>query len=85
MRYAPHGAVNVFIGRSASWLTIVVSSRRGMANMCGIRGSGKGLASMAQRVARLGGRLVAGPEPDQGFRVWARVPTRASGMLVEMS
>jgi signal transduction histidine kinase len=36
--------------------------------------TGYGLVSMQQRVAMLGGELVAGPEKDRGYRVSARLP-----------
>ena len=35
---------------------------------------GKGLAGMRHRVAALGGTIVAGPEPEGGFRLVATVP-----------
>ena len=37
-------------------------------------GSGNGLAGMAERARALGGTLEAGPGPDGGFRVLARLP-----------
>ena len=38
------------------------------------RTTGRGLLGMQQRVALLGGHLVAGPAPDRGFVVTARLP-----------
>ncbi|WP_283136541.1 sensor histidine kinase [Rhizohabitans arisaemae] len=38
-------------------------------------GLGLGLAGMAERVALCGGELRAGPGPEGGFRVFARIPT----------
>jgi signal transduction histidine kinase len=39
---------------------------------------GHGLIGMRERVAVFGGTLEATPQPDGGFRVVARLPTRAS-------
>jgi signal transduction histidine kinase len=36
--------------------------------------AGHGIAGMAERVHALGGALDAGPQPDGGFRVTARIP-----------
>ena len=42
-------------------------------------GSGSGLTGMRQRAEALGGTLVAGPRPGNGFRVTATLPTGPSG------
>jgi signal transduction histidine kinase len=38
---------------------------------------GNGIPGMRERVAALGGEFSAGPRPDAGFRVRARLPLRA--------
>ena len=40
----------------------------------GDSGSGRGISGMRERVASIGGELVARPEGDSGFRVAARLP-----------
>ncbi len=44
--------------------------------------TGNGLASLAERLERVGGRLVAGPRPEGGFRVSATLPVAQHGDLV---
>jgi signal transduction histidine kinase len=41
----------------------------------GSTGSGAGVAGMSERAGALGGTLTAGPRPEGGFRVLARLPT----------
>ena len=41
-------------------------------------GGGRGLAGMRERAETLGGSFDAGPRPDGGFRVWARLPREAT-------
>jgi signal transduction histidine kinase len=44
-------------------------------------GSGHGLAGMRERAALLGGDLTAGPRPEGGFRVTARLPVPAKAAI----
>jgi len=37
-------------------------------------GAGRGITGMRERVAMLGGRITAGPQPGGGFRVHAVIP-----------
>jgi signal transduction histidine kinase len=45
----------------------------------GVDGSeGHGITGMRERAAAVGGRVDAGPRPEGGFRVWARLPHEAA-------
>ncbi|MEW2442993.1 sensor histidine kinase [Micromonospora marina] len=44
--------------------------------------TGNGLVSLAERLERVGGRLVAGPRPEGGFRVSATLPVAQRGDVV---
>jgi two-component system sensor histidine kinase DesK len=52
-----------------SWIEI-----RDDGNGGGVTGSGHGLAGLEERLAKVGGSLSAGPDPDGGFVVRASVP-----------
>ncbi|MDQ5814953.1 MAG: histidine kinase [Actinomycetota bacterium] len=43
----------------------------------GAAGGGNGIPGMRERAVALEGRLEAGPRPEGGFRVWARLPVGA--------
>jgi signal transduction histidine kinase len=68
-----YGAADVVVevsddGRSAP------APFRGSPGPSGPDGGGHGIAGMRERVAALGGELRAGPRPQGGFQVWARLP-----------
>ena len=67
-------------------LDVVVDNEapaRASAGADGARRTGAGLASMAERVAGVGGSLEAGPGPAGGWRVRIAVPAPAAGAAAE--
>jgi signal transduction histidine kinase len=73
-KHAGHPRATVRIRYGADELELEVSDDgRGGAN--GV-GGGHGLVGMRERVALFGGQLEAGPRPEGGFRIQARIPTR---------
>ncbi|WP_328366254.1 sensor histidine kinase [Micromonospora zamorensis] len=78
LRHAGVANAEVRVDYRADEVTVEVTDegtgvRRGRTDLVDDE-SGHGLAGMRERVAALGGRLAAGPRPDGGFRVYARLP-----------
>ncbi len=63
-------AVSVRAGDGAIAIDVADDGRGGQS----VPGSGHGLAGMRERATLLGGTFEAGPDPDGGFRVRARLP-----------
>ncbi|MGK5642991.1 sensor histidine kinase, partial [Streptomyces sp. URMC 126] len=79
VRHAGAGRCRVSVGFGEEELSVEIVD-----DGCGGGGpvtpaQGFGLVGMRERVALLGGRLSAGPRPEGGFRVAARLPLPASG------
>ncbi|MBT8166380.1 MAG: sensor domain-containing protein [Acidimicrobiia bacterium] len=79
LKHAGSVPTEVRIHRTAGALEIEVTDDGpaipvpGPAESTGL-GGGRGLVGVRERVALLGGSVEAGPRPDGGFRVWARLP-----------
>lgn len=78
-----HGArATVGIRHVDGWLEITVDNDPPPSALHpvsrGIAGAGQGVVGMAERAALFGGSVSAGPRPDRGFRVYARVPVTGS-------
>ncbi|WP_371501731.1 sensor histidine kinase [Kitasatospora sp. NBC_00374] len=72
VRHAGTGHCRVAIDYGVEELTVeIVDDGRGMP---GAAGSGFGITGMRERVSLLHGRFSAGPRPEGGFRVAARLP-----------
>ncbi len=80
IRHAGPARVTVSISYGLSDLEVRVSD-----DGCGVcqgarpAAGGRGIVGMRERAALLGGELAAGPGPDGGFQVWARLPLEPRG------
>lgn len=79
VRHAPHSRVDVAVEYGKDAVSLEVRNGRGEAEPSSEPGGGHGLTGMRERVAAIGGRLDAGPEPDGGFRVRAVLPLARQG------
>jgi signal transduction histidine kinase len=78
-RHAGPATATVRVSYGDRELTVQVDDDgRGPSPHGGAPGGGKGIVGMRERVAALGGDLQAGPRPDGGFRVLARLPLDGS-------
>ncbi|MFB1045173.1 sensor histidine kinase [Streptomyces chrestomyceticus] len=79
VRHSGSRAARVCLGHLPGALEITVDDD-GPATAAGragdVTGGGNGLVGMRERAAALGGTVEAGPRPDGGFRVHARIPLR---------
>jgi len=74
IRHAGPATATVSLGYTAGELAIEVTDT-GLGAPPGVApGGGHGLTGMRERAASVGGSLQAGPAPDGGFRVSARLP-----------
>jgi signal transduction histidine kinase len=75
MKHAAGSVVRVRLGVRAGELAIDVSDDGAVVpSPLAASGLGLGLAGMRERVEALGGMLDAGPRPDGGWRLEARLP-----------
>jgi signal transduction histidine kinase len=73
-KHQGRASTSVALRYRARDLEIEVSSQRAAGTPPQREGSGHGLVGMRERVTLLGGELDAGPRPDGGFLVTARIP-----------
>jgi signal transduction histidine kinase len=82
LRYAAGAAVRVLVdGRSDDLVVEVVNGPALRASALAGAGTGNGIRGLRERVGEVGGTLHAGPEPDGGWRLTARLPRRAPLIL----
>jgi signal transduction histidine kinase len=74
LRHAPDAHVEVVLRRSREELVIEVRDD-GANGAAASSGGGYGLVGMRERLALYGGTLEAGPRPERGYAIVARLPT----------
>ncbi|RFU36962.1 sensor histidine kinase, partial [Actinomadura logoneensis] len=81
VRHARVPACRVTIGFGPEELTVLVEDDGTGGTPGAARdGGGFGIVGMRERASLLRGELVAGPRPEGGFRVAARIPTRSAAV-----
>ena len=75
LKYAHGGRTAVRVHHGEREISVAVSTD-GSGRPAGTGGGGRGLAGLRDRVDVLGGQFEAGPRPDGGFLVRARIPAR---------
>jgi signal transduction histidine kinase len=78
-RHAGQATATIQVAYGDRELTLQVDDDGRGASATGTPVRGKGLQGMRERVAALGGDLEAGPRPEGGFRVRARLPLDGTG------
>jgi signal transduction histidine kinase len=78
VRHAPGRPVTVRLARDDAGLSVDVDGAGGGATPPAGTGSGYGLVGLRERAHAVGGTFDAGPTPDGGFRVTARLPAGAA-------
>jgi signal transduction histidine kinase len=75
VRHAGPASATVRIAYGAAEVVVeVTDDGSGGLDSSGRDGGGHGIGGMRERVVALGGELRAGPRPQGGFQVWARLP-----------
>jgi signal transduction histidine kinase len=75
VKHAGPVPATVRVHRAAGALEIEVLNQASTDPVTPVEGAGgRGIEGMRERVAILGGSVEAGPRPDGGWRVWARLP-----------
>lgn len=83
MRHSGQTVSSVYVTRNEQELTLQIDNEvRSEVPRDGIN-TGKGILGMKERVAALGGVVEAGPRPDGGFRVFARLPLNGRPLITE--
>src|SRR4029453_9977894 len=77
-RHAGEASATVRVSYGERELSLQIDDDGGGTTREGAGGTGKGIMGMRDRVGALGGEREAGPRPEGGFRVQARLPLDGS-------
>ena len=81
MRYASGGPVSILVQGGADALAVEVDNDPATNTGRPVgEGTGNGLTGLRERVGACGGTLDAGPRPDGGWRLSARIPRRTPAL-----
>jgi signal transduction histidine kinase len=78
LRHSGQAASSVRVTRNGQVLTLRIDNEVGGEGARDGIGLGQGIRGMQERATALGGVVEAGPRPDGGFRVFARLPLDGS-------
>jgi signal transduction histidine kinase len=83
MRHSGQTTSSVHVTCNEQELTLRIDNEAGKEGSRAGLGAGQGILGMQERAAALGGVVVAGPRPDRGFRVFARLPLNGSPLTTQ--
>ncbi|MDX2683441.1 sensor histidine kinase [Streptomyces sp. NY05-11A] len=78
IKHARGAEASVAIGYTDDWLEIEVTDTGGVKDAPPVESNGRGHMGLRERLALYGGELTAGPTPNGGYRVTARIPRSAA-------
>ncbi|MFD8232246.1 sensor histidine kinase [Streptomyces sp. NPDC059696] len=78
LKHARDAEVSVTIGHTDDCLEIEVTDTGGVKDAPPVESNGRGHMGLRERLAVYDGELTAGPTPDGGYRVAARIPRSAA-------
>ncbi len=81
MKHAPGAPIDIAIFGHTGTVEVRVLNQAGHSRRSGLEeaGGGHGVAGMRERVAEVGGTFSAGPTPERGWEVVARLPRHPQG------
>lgn len=85
LRHSGQTTSSVQVNCNEQELTLRIDNEVGQEGSREPGGHGQGILGMQERAAALGGLVEAGPRPDGGFRVFARLPLTSRSLITKGS